>query len=105
MVLMTGDTPMGFITPSLPPQIPVLRIDGWMLQPRDGTLLTSQMKGRVAAQLKSGGDLYLVADATDMERARRALRDYGLAIRWTECQQFDTNLIGTYQWCPLARQT
>ena len=33
IVLMTGDAPMGFIAPSLPPQIPVLRIDGWMVQP------------------------------------------------------------------------
>ena len=32
-----------------------------------------------------------------------ALKDYGLAIRWPECQQFDTNITGTYQWCPLAR--
>ena len=37
MVLMTGDAPLGFIAPSLPPQIPVLRIDGWMVQPQDGT--------------------------------------------------------------------
>ena len=33
------------------------------------------------------------------------LADYHLAIRWPECQQFDTNLIGTYQWCPLARKS
>ena len=59
----------------------------------------------VIANVRPSGDLYLMADATDMERARRALRDYDLAIRWTECQQFDTNLIGTYQWCPLARRT
>ena len=37
MVVMTGDAPMGFIATTLPPQIPVLRIDGWMVQPRDGT--------------------------------------------------------------------
>jgi len=37
-----------------------------------------------------------------MGRARDALADYGLAIRWTECQQFDTNIAGTYQWCPLS---
>ena len=37
-----------------------------------------------------------------MGRARDALADYGLAIRWTECQQFDTNLGGTYQLCPLT---
>ena len=40
-----------------------------------------------------------------MGRAHAALADYGLAIRWTECQQFDPNLVGTYQWCPLAKKT
>jgi hypothetical protein len=105
MVVMTGDAPMGFIATTLPPQIPVLRIDGWMVQPRDGTRLTKNMRHRVEAHLSSGGDLYLIADAGDMSRARDALADYRLAIRWPECQQFDTNLIGTYQWCPLAKKT
>ena len=102
MVVMTGDAPMGFIVTQLPPQIPVLRIDGWMVQPRDGTQITASMKGRVGRHVRLGGDLYLIADATDMSRARDALSDYNLAIRWSECQQFDTNLVGTYQWCPLA---
>ena len=104
MVVMTGDAPMGFIATTLPPQIPVLRIDGWMVQPRDGTKLTKDMKRRVADHLNKGGDLYLIADAGDMARARNALADYALAIRWPECQQFDTSLIGTYQWCPIARK-
>ena len=47
---------------------------------------------------------FMIADATEMPQARDALTDYGLAIRWTECQQFDTNLAGIYQWCPLARK-
>jgi hypothetical protein len=105
MVVMTGDAPMGFIATELPPQIPVLRIDGWMVQPRDGTEITRQMQARVVRHLKAGGDLYLIADATEMTRARDALNDYNLAISWTECQQFDTNLVGTYQWCPLARKS
>ena len=105
MVVMTGDAPMGFIAPALPPRIPILRIDGWMVQPRDGTVITRDMKRRVAQHLASGGDLYLIADRDDMVRARDALADYRLAIRWTECQQFDTNLVGIYQWCPLARRT
>ena len=72
MVLMTGDAPMGFIATPLPPQIPVLRIDGWMVQPRDGTVITRDMMRRVKAQLADGGDLYLIADAGDMApRARR----------------------------------
>jgi hypothetical protein len=103
MVVMAGDAPMGFIATQLPPAIPVLRIDGWMVQPRDASLLTRQMKARVAAQLDKGGDLYLLIAAIDMARAKKAVADYGLAIRLTECQQFDTNLGGTYQWCPLAR--
>ena len=102
---MTGDAPMGFIATTLPRQIPVLRIDGWMVQPRDGTRLTREMRRRVAAHLGSGGDLYLIAEADDMGRARDALADYRLAIRWPECQQFDTNLIGAYQWCPLSRKS
>jgi hypothetical protein len=104
MVVMTGDEPMGFIATTLPPQIPVLRIDGWMVQPRDGSLLTRRMKSRIDAHLDHGGDLYLIADASGMTRARDALGDYRLAIRWSECQQFDTNLTGIYQWCPLARK-
>jgi hypothetical protein len=104
MVVMTGDAPMGFIATQLPPQIPVLRIDGWMARPRDGTEITRSMKMRVGEHMKAGGDLYLIADATEMPQARDALTDYGLAIRWTECQQFDTNLVGTYQWCPLTRK-
>ena len=105
MVVMTGDAPMGFIATTLPKEIPVLRIDGWFLQPRDGTRLTREMMRRVNAHLRNGGDLYLMADATDMGRARDALSDYRLAIRWPECQQFDTNILGTYQWCPLARKS
>jgi hypothetical protein len=105
MVVMTGDAPLGFIATTLPPQIPVLRIDGWMVQPRDGSGLTKKMMHQVTAHLASGGDLYLIADAGDMGRARGALADYRLAIRWPECQQFDTNLTGTYQWCPLAKKS
>jgi hypothetical protein len=105
MVVMTGDAPMGFIATTLPKQIPVLRIDGWMVQPRDGTKITKDMMRRVSAHLAGGGDLYLIADAGDMGRAHDALADYHLAIRWSECQQFDTNIIGTYQWCPLAKKS
>jgi hypothetical protein len=105
MILMTGDAPMGFIATTLPPQIPVLRIDGWMVQPRDGTLITRQMRQRVAAHLAAGKPLYLIADPAELRRAHDALADYQLAIRWPECQQFDTNIIGTYQWCPLTKKS
>jgi hypothetical protein len=102
MVVMTGDAPLGFISPSLPPAVPVLRIDGWMMQPRDGSYLTREMRRRVAAHK---GPIFLISDAYDMGRASAAITDYGLAIEWQECRIFTTNLTGAYQWCPLSRRT
>ena len=102
VILETGDGPLGFIAPAIPHQIPILRIDGWMVQPKDGTKLTQAMRVRVDQARKKGWDLYLIAEAFDMTRAHDALADYGLAIRWTECRLFDTNLAGAYQFCPLA---
>jgi hypothetical protein len=101
MVVMTGDAPLGFIAPSLPPEVPVLRIDGWMMQPEDGSYLTRVMRRRVAAHK---GPLFLIADAYDMGRASAAVVDYGLAIEWQKCRIFTTNLTGAYEWCPLLRR-
>jgi hypothetical protein len=101
MVLMTGDSPLGFIAPLLPREVPILRVDGWMVQPDDGTALTRQMKVRVDAHR---GPLILIADAYDMSRAEDALAAYNLTIDAVKCRLFVTNLIGAYQWCPLYRQ-
>jgi len=92
---------LGFIAPSLPREVPVLRIDGWMMQPEDGSQLTREMKRRV---YHHEGPIFLIADAYDMGRASAAVLDYGLAIDWLKCRMFDTNLTGAYQWCPLVRR-
>jgi hypothetical protein len=103
MVLLTGDDPLGFIAPSFPRQIPLLRIDGWMVQPQDGTKLTRMMQGRVWKHVAKGLNLYLLADAGGMARARSALADYHLRIDWLKCTVFDTNIIGDYEFCPLFK--
>ncbi len=104
MVVLTGDSPMGYLATTLPAQIPVLRIDGFMLQPRDGTRMTASLKARVAAHLAGGGDLFLIAEVNEMLRAGKALSDYGLAAVMPQCQQFDTSVNALYQWCPLSRK-
>lgn len=101
MILMTGEAPMGYLVPSLPHQIPVLRIDGWMIQPQDGSKLTTQTRARVAA---FKGDFFLITDKYELDRARGAVADYGLAIRWLECVDIETNLSGELQICPLIRK-
>jgi hypothetical protein len=99
MILMTGEAPLGYLVPSLPPQIPVLRIDGWLIQPRDGSRLTAETKKRVAS---FRGDLYVIADAGEIPRSRGALAVYGLAMRVPECRDIVTNLAGPYSFCPLS---
>jgi hypothetical protein len=98
MILMTGNDPMGFIAPELPPEIPILRVDGWMVHPMDGSGLSRLMHRRVKS---FKGDLYLMADAGNMIRAHDALAEYDLAIDWPKCNLFDTNILGAYQLCPL----
>ena len=89
---------MGYLVPELPREIQVLRIDGWMIQPHDGSKLTAATRARVDAHK---GDLYVIANEYEVGRAGDALADYGLGMRWTECKLFTTNLGGPYRFCPL----
>jgi hypothetical protein len=100
MILMTGEAPLGYLAPSLPPRIPILRIDGWLIQPQDGSHLTAATRKRVAA---FPGDIYVIADAGEILRSRDALAAYGLAMRTAECRNIETNLAGPYSFCPLTR--
>jgi hypothetical protein len=102
IVLMAGEAPMGFLVPSLPKQVPVLRIDGWMIQPQDGSKLTAATMRRVAA---FHGDIFLIADQYEIGRAVEAIGDYGLQMRYLECQDIQNNLAGPYKFCPLERLT
>jgi hypothetical protein len=100
MLLMTGEEPMAYLIPSLPPAIPVLRIDGWLAQPADASGLTASMRARVAAHR---GDLYLLAAPWERTAADLATTAYGLEIVTAQCREIDSNLGGPYQLCPLRR--
>lgn len=100
MLLMTGDEPMAYLIPSLPPAIPVLRIDGWLAQPADASGLTASMRARVAAYR---GDLFLLAAPWERTAADLATTAYGLEIVTAQCREVDSNFGGPYQLCPLRR--
>ena len=100
MILMTGETPMGFLAPSFPPEIPIVRIDGWMIAPKDGSRLTADTIARVA---RFRGDLYVVFSGFEAARNRDALKAYGLAIVAPKCRDIVTNLSGPYAFCPLMK--
>jgi hypothetical protein len=98
MVLMTGHEPMAYMIPTFPAQIPVLRIDGWLASPGDGSSMTATMRSRVGAHT---GDLFLLASPGEHAVAQAATAAYGLTIVETECQVVTTNLNGPYELCPL----
>jgi hypothetical protein len=100
MLLMTGNEPMAYLIPSLPPAIPVLRIDGWLAEPADASGLTASMRARVAAHR---GDLFLLASPEEHIAADRATSAYGLEIVAAQCRGIRSNLSGPYQLCPLRR--
>jgi hypothetical protein len=101
MLLMTGEAPLGYIAPLLPPQMAILRIDGWMIQPQDGSKLTGVARARVAA---FKGDLYVLSNEFELPRTDDALAAYGLATVTAECEEVATNLGGPYRFCPLMRK-
>jgi hypothetical protein len=101
MLLMTGEAPLGYIAPLLPQQMPILRIDGWMIQPQDGSKLTGVARARVSA---FKGDLYVLSNDFELARTDDALAAYGLATVTAECEDIATNLGGPYRFCPVTRK-
>jgi hypothetical protein len=101
MILTAGyGEPTAFIIPELPPAIPVLRIQGFLAGPGDGSRLTAMMRERVAAHW---GALYLLAPYSDWEIAARAVNAYGLRLEEAQCSALATSLTRPYRLCPLTR--
>jgi hypothetical protein len=100
LLLMTGNEPMAYLIPSLPPTIAVLRIAGWLAEPNDGSGLTAAMRARVAAH---HGDLFLLEAPSEQAAAERATNAYGLEIVTAQCRQIHSNMGGPYSLCPLHR--
>jgi hypothetical protein len=90
MILMTGFAPMAYVIPSFPPEIPFLRIQGYLIKPDDhNSGLGRQMHERVA---KHEGPLYLLHWPREQDLTLKAVADYGLAIDEAGCRTVNTNL-------------
>jgi hypothetical protein len=103
MILTSGyGEPTAFIIPELPPEIPVLRIQGFLAGPDDGSRLTAMMRERVAAHR---GALYLLTPYSDGEITGRAVKAYALRLEEARCSALTTSLTKAYRLCPLTRLT
>jgi hypothetical protein len=100
MVLLAGNAPMAYVIPEFPPEIPFLRIDGWLVPLEDRTSgLALQMHARVAA---FKGGFYLLFIGYEQQRAADAAQAYGLQLT-DRCQSVRSNIAATLTLCALRR--
>jgi hypothetical protein len=101
MVLGTGKYPYAYVIPSAPPSVPWLRIDGWLVGPKDGTGLTAMMERRVAAHR---GPLYVIFATWERNQRDQALAAYGLAADDAACSTVTSNIGRPLAFCRVVRR-
>jgi hypothetical protein len=106
MILMVGLEPLSYVIPSLPPEMPVVRLQGYFTDPRDDTGMNRLIRARLAAHQ---GPLYLLSAAWDKDAVKAVLPQFGLSADFAACGQVLSNLqplpeeAMKISLCPVAR--
>jgi hypothetical protein len=100
MVLMTGIWASAYAIPAFPPEVPFLRVDGWLIMSGDRTSgMAREMRRRVSAHR---GPLYALFSPLERDRAVAALSDYELQMG-DDCRPVTSNLNNLLTLCELRR--
>ena len=102
LVVVAGLEPMGYIVPSFPPEIPFLRIDGWLDSPQSHSAFGDRMRARIDAH---AGPIFGVFSEHERERALAAFAADGLVLAANECDTITSNVGEPLQWCELERKS
>jgi len=97
LALISGMDPVGYLVPFFPPQIPFIRIQGFLNgpdQPPNG--LNDRVRAVIAAH---HGDFFLLTPKAEFELAENSLRAYGLAADFAGCMPVASNLGDRARWC------
>ncbi|MBX7199032.1 MAG: hypothetical protein K1X51_06605 [Rhodospirillaceae bacterium] len=89
MILMVGLEPLSYVIPSLPPEMPVVRLQGYFTDPKDDTGMNRLIRERLAAHQ---GSFYLLSAAWDHDVAVAVLPQFGLSADFSACERVVTNL-------------
>lgn len=102
VALIAGYGPAGYVIPAFPPQIPFLRIQGWLTAntPKP-TGLELEMRRRVA---NHDGDFYVLYDLAGQDAAQTALKSYGLQMEPQTCRMVGSNVAEPLGWCNVRKQ-
>jgi hypothetical protein len=109
MILLTETSPMGYVIPSFPKEIPFLRIQGWMVGAKDTTSkLGAEMHKRVA---EHQGPILGLYWPVEYDSTVKDYADFGLKLDETGCKTVETNIQEPlnkghpFLLCPLTRIT
>jgi len=107
MILLTETSPMGYVIPSFPKEIPFLRIQGWMVGAKDRTSqLGAEMHKRVD---EHQGPLLGLYWPVEYDSTIKDYAEFGLKLDEANCKPVKTNIQyplnkgHDFQLCPLIR--
>jgi hypothetical protein len=100
LAVMAGVEPMGYIVPAFPPQIPFLRIDGWLDTPTAQSALGNRMRARIDAH---DGPIFGVFSEHERTRAVAAFGASGLVLAHQDCATIESNAGDPLLWCELKK--
>lgn len=101
LVVLAGLEPMGYLVPEFPPQIPFLRIDGWLDAPTSHSAFGDRMRARIDAH---EGPIFGMFIERERARAVAAFGADGLMLANTDCATIRSNIGEPLQWCALQRK-
>ena len=103
MILITGWAPVAYVIPQFPPEIPFLRIQGWLVGSQDRQSgLGVEMHQRVSGHQ---GPLYAMFAPVDRPSTVQALADFGLTLDDSHCGAVTSNIGEPLALCSLTRNT
>ncbi len=100
LVVMAGVEPMGYIVPAFPPQIPFLRIDGWLDTPTAHSAYGDRMRARIDTH---AGPIFGVFIERERARAVAAFAADGLVLAAQDCATIESNVGDPLLWCALQK--
>jgi hypothetical protein len=103
LAVITGTDPVAWVIPSFPPQIPFIRIYGYLNAPgqaKNG--LNDRARGLIDGH---DGAFYLLFPVKERANAVESLAAYGLAADFGDCRPVLSNLGDYVRWCRVYRSS
>lgn len=100
MILTAGFAPVSYVIPAFPPEVPFLRIHGWLVGAEEqGTGLSDRLHRRVA---EHKGAFYAIFPEWDQPTMSWALERYGLRLGG-DCREVTSNIAAPLRLCAAYR--